>query len=509
MKKILFFIGVFCLFTQFNYSAIIYVTETGAGAMNGTSWANAYPGNQLQNAINSALAGDQVWVAGGTYFTTTGTDRTLAFSMKNDVVIYGSFTGTETTLTQRDFPCGPTSILSGGIGTAINTDNSYQVVRNSMLSDTTAQLNGFVITGGYDERSPTLTNGLGGGILNIGSNGNHCLLTLRNCVITNNQSEFGAGIFNDAYNGGQVYVVIENCIITNNYATGGGGGIDNFALSNGNAFCSITNTLIANNNADDAAGAIYCWGGLNGSALVYMVNSTVTNNNVTAGVGGAFVTDRSNNGGGSGGSSGDANIILRSSILWGNTAASGPQFYNYESGFVEVTNSVIDTVGQSGSNSLNTGSFGNMIADPLFLNPTTPRGNDNCWMTNDDGYQLSALSPCLDFSQDLFNGNDLAFNPRWVGISTDLGAYELVTNNTSIQNADELYLKVYPNPTSENLVIESSKDATFYIFSSIGQIIMSGTLKEGNTNLNLSDLSSGVYYITLQGVNVSRKIVVN
>lgn len=62
--------------------------------------------------INSAEAGDQVWVAGGTYFpirradaltTVTMNDRFNAFVLKKDVKIYGGFTGiNETELTQRD-----------------------------------------------------------------------------------------------------------------------------------------------------------------------------------------------------------------------------------------------------------------------------------------------------------------------------------------------------------------------------------------------------------------------
>ncbi|MCB9297949.1 MAG: hypothetical protein H6559_33220 [Lewinellaceae bacterium] len=33
--------------------------------------------------INASASGDQVWVAAGTYKPTTGTDRTISFSLKN------------------------------------------------------------------------------------------------------------------------------------------------------------------------------------------------------------------------------------------------------------------------------------------------------------------------------------------------------------------------------------------------------------------------------------------
>src|SRR5690606_8215066 len=87
--------------------AQIYVTETGAGNKDGTSWINAYDNTQLQTAINRATAGEQVWVAKGTYkptedLSTTNlltdgitptTDRDKAFILKAAVEIYGGFAG--------------------------------------------------------------------------------------------------------------------------------------------------------------------------------------------------------------------------------------------------------------------------------------------------------------------------------------------------------------------------------------------------------------------------------
>lgn len=120
-----------CLFSLFSlplHSAIFYVTSTGAGAMNGTSWNDSYPSADLQTAIDLALPGDQVWVSCGTYYPTTGTDRNISFNMRQGVEIYGSFQGNETSLNQRVLPCGPCSVLSGEIGNNTTFDNSYTVV---------------------------------------------------------------------------------------------------------------------------------------------------------------------------------------------------------------------------------------------------------------------------------------------------------------------------------------------------------------------------------------------
>ena len=57
------------------YAITRYVTPTGAGVQNGTSWTNAAPRGSLQTIINASLSGDEVWVACGTYITTSTTNR--------------------------------------------------------------------------------------------------------------------------------------------------------------------------------------------------------------------------------------------------------------------------------------------------------------------------------------------------------------------------------------------------------------------------------------------------
>lgn len=477
-------------------AAIIYVTETGAGAMNGSSWANAYPGTSLQLAINSGNPGDQVWVAAGTYFTTTGTDRSIAFSLKNNVDVYGSFAGTETLLSQRNITCGPNSYLSGYIGTASNTDNSYQVIRNTAGIDSTTMLNGFVISGGYDQRTATLTEGLGGGILNVGSGpGNYCNPTFMNCIIRDNQAEFGAGIFNDGYNGGQAMPVIVNCIIENNHATGGGGGIDNFGLLNGHAFPTIINTLIVNNTADDAAGAMYNWGGSNGIAGAGMYNVTIANNTVTSGNGGGFVIDNSNSGAGAGGASGLANVSMINCILWGNTANNGPQFHIYGSGSIDAQYSDVDTTNQSGTNAISS-STSSIFIDPLFLNTAAAIGSDNCWMTPDDGFSLQTLSPCINTgSISTSTPLDLAFNNRFYGPGVDMGAYENIYSTIGIDPTEDLPVLVYPNPVMDELYITALQNNTFHLINGVGQKLQTLDVTTGENIFSLQTLPSGIYYL--------------
>ena len=81
---------------------ILRVKADAKGANNGSSWTNAY--TDLQAALAKAKAGDEIWVAAGTYKPTNGTDRTKSFVMTAGVAIYGGFAGIiETTRTQRNW----------------------------------------------------------------------------------------------------------------------------------------------------------------------------------------------------------------------------------------------------------------------------------------------------------------------------------------------------------------------------------------------------------------------
>ncbi len=146
-------------------AVIRYVKWNASGANNGTSWMNAY--TDLQSALSVASVGDEIWVAKGTYKPTTGVDRTVSFTLKNGVTIYGGFAGTETLNTQRN-PSTNVAILSGDIGVGSdNGDNSYHVVLGGGTINT-AVLDGFTITRGN-------ANGVwpydsGGGMFNSSSN---------------------------------------------------------------------------------------------------------------------------------------------------------------------------------------------------------------------------------------------------------------------------------------------------------------------------------------------------
>mgnify|MGYP006284726353 CR=1 FL=1 len=247
MKK-LFLLSVLLISVCYLQGRVIFVKGGSAG--DGTSWTNAY--GDLQRALRAAKAGDQIWVAVGTYHPTTGNDRNAMFAIPNGVQLYGGFAGYESSINARDLANNPV-ILSGEIGDPTSKeDNSYTVVYTKHVSSRTI-VDGFVIQGGY--ANGTGAKGdirrCGGGWFNDGSNGASSP-TIQNCTFIHNKARDGAALYNYAANG-TVNPVISNCRFIENAADLDGGAIFNDGSA---GLCSptITACLFENNLATYGAG---------------------------------------------------------------------------------------------------------------------------------------------------------------------------------------------------------------------------------------------------------------
>lgn len=152
---------------------IIYVSPNGTG--DGSSWVSA---TTLTNALDKAVAGDQIWVQG--FETITDYDQiyltptTAGFTLKSGVQLYGGFKGDEITLDARETLGKPyqlkyRSVLSGDIGTNDVVDNTNLIFPANTYRDDNAThvltVNMAPSSGANNNNYPTVINGfsIGGG----------------------------------------------------------------------------------------------------------------------------------------------------------------------------------------------------------------------------------------------------------------------------------------------------------------------------------------------------------
>ncbi len=248
MKRVLLTFVITLVLFQLD-AKTIYVKAGSNG--NGASWDNAL--NSVQDALQRAKAGDQIWVATGTYYTTNDNDRNRAFVINDGIALYGGFAGFESSLNQRVLANNPT-FLSGEIGTASRNDNAFTVIYTENVSANTI-VDGFIITGGMADGSDEarfLEIG-GAGWYNLATNGRSSSPTIRNSTFTNNQAREGAALFNKTINNGICQPQIVDCKFITNKAGFEGGAILNYSES-GNCSPKIVNCTFTSNEASYGAG---------------------------------------------------------------------------------------------------------------------------------------------------------------------------------------------------------------------------------------------------------------
>jgi len=476
LYKIMFTSVAVMMAVMLRAQTIVYVNEGASGANNGTSWTNAY--TSLQAGIDAAALStpSQVWVKAGTYYPTTGTDRTVSFVMKNGVEIYGGFSGIETLLTQRDRITNAT-ILSGDIGTSgVKTDNSNNVINNDYLSTSpltaSAILDGVIVEDGYGSLNP-----MGGaGLRNMNASP-----IIRNCTFRNNEIIGSAG--GAIHNTEESNPIILSCVFKGNVSGSWGGAIayrtaTNFSYVN-NVASTIANCLFYDNTSGSVGGAIYVI-----NYLVDIINNTITENTSNNSGGAAIFYGVIN------GVTGLDDAAYTNNIVWGNTAnnsGQGQEQIRLNNSGPVFTSNIVEG-GLPGVSVLN--------IDPVFTNAP-----------NDDFSISYCDSPAIDIGSSsnlpAFLTTDLMGNNRVFGSSIDLGAYEVQSLRPSFSTN---------NVTHVNCFGESSGQVTLNATGTHGPLTFSMNGANYTSNNVFTSLTAGSYTAYVKDNNgciVTEPITIN
>lgn len=456
--------------TQMAMAQDFYVTPDGNAPVdyNGSPIDGAWSSTDkaklvtLEEALQQALPGDEIWVQGFEEIRKNSVDYRQVYlapkegwTLKAGVKLYGGFKGNETSLEQRatlgkayNFACR--SILSGDISmndtidhvnlisssNALRSDNAEHVLtmnlNNSVannINDAVSVLDGFTIVGGHASVN-------GGGVLVTGHETYSCAYRIERCFFFNNYA---------VQNGGAIYVdekagkvtssnsYINQCVVYNNEA----GLIAEVANKGGGIYIAgkgtVVNTSIFNNEN----------GGVRISPDASVLNSTIARNTVA----GVDLTV-------SGGANDNAKVV--NTVVWGNTTL----FSEFTPGF---RNSSYHEVEGEGPNRMD--NFGNVYvsdknndrsqASPFFASPSlkTSFDRDFNWLYNAYplwNWQALEGSAFIDKGQDdayasaTYGGYDLGGSARKVGDATDIGAYEF-----QAVSADRI-LRVKPDGNDAN-----------------------------------------------------------
>lgn len=300
------------------------VSPTG-NATYGTNWSTAF--GSIQKAINAAAiaGGGEVWVAAGTYTETV--------ILKQNVSIYGGFSGIENTRDARDWEGNVTVIDGKGRLRCITGANG-------------AVVDGFIIRNGHAES--------GGGMYNY-----YASPVVSNCTFHGNEVTGGDNLYGEWVNGfgaGMYNVnsspIVVDCIFSEN-GPGNGGYMMGGGMFNRNSSPTVTRCTFVENTASP------WWGG-------GMANSN------------------------------GSNPTIEDCIFDGNQAPtdSGGGMANLFSSFPSVNSCVFsgNTAGNRGGGIYNASSSSTVINSCSFLGNLAPIGAGVC---NYDGSSASTATNCL------------------------------------------------------------------------------------------------------------------
>lgn len=432
--------AAFALGTGMACAAEWYVATSGSDAAAGTNWLTAK--QTIQAGVDAATDGDTVWVSNGVY-ATGGTavagDWTNRVAITKPILVQSMNGPAETFITGGVVRCAYVTngavlsgfTLTGGRSAEGASGLLYDkllygggawceaegVLTNCVVQGNRGHWGGGGVRGGRLDNCVLIGNWTergGGGTYE--SQANHCLYSnnwahsasrrgtaadaeapgarprevelrrggaayggvLNHCVLEQNESW--------GYGGATYYAALDGCMVKGNFAADGcaayGGSLSNCIVTgnqgDGHAVlydCTLANCLVANNHNDLCGTVKDCT----------LFNCTVTANSSYQDTGGAH------------------DSTLYNCIVYGNSA-----------GIFSDSNHLNSTFYYS-CTAPDPGGTGNLADDPQFVDA---EGGD---------FRLATGSPCINAGDNnaVSGETDLDGNPRIMGETVDMGAYEV------------------------------------------------------------------------------------
>jgi hypothetical protein len=452
---------VFGLAGAASAQTVVYVSSDGTG--DGSSWANA--SGSIQDAIEAADSGTEIWIKGGTYYVPG--DST--FILKDGVSLYGGFAGTETSPIQRtDYRRGGANetILSGDIDENGITDaaNVNRVVYGLGISDATT-LDGLTITGGYADSSSD--DGAG---LRLSESSPDVI----NCTIYDNWcGDNGAGF----YIATNSLPDVTGCYFIKNYAADKGGGA--YVATDCNAI--FTNCVFANNTTvnDGAAVRVYR------SSPTFM-NCTFTRNSLPdAGDGAAVEINNSLS----------APTFINS-VFWGNTETGtvSEDITLTTDGTVTISTCAMEgTYTETGA--AVTGLVDISATDPLFVNTAGSSGSDGYDAAAD--WDIQTGSVLIDAGL-VAGAPDMDITPEFRDASPDIGAYEY---NATVPFIIATAVTGSGTIVPRGAYVKLNNDQAFVITPAEGYELKAATYNSADVLGSLVDNGDGTFTYTASTVS--------
>ena len=157
--------------------------------------------------------------------------------------------------------------------------------------------------------------------------------------------------------------------------------------------------------------------------------------------------------------------------------------------------------------------YGPRVLEWTFNNINLPDSSTN--QEGSNGFvtfhvdQVPNLAPATEITNDAdiyFDFND--------PITTNTTIHRIYEGFVSVLNVKELSkngkpVLVYPNPTSNSITIKGEKNMnqSFSIFDQMGREVLKGKLNGNATEVNLSNLSNGIFILKIEGNKESAKII--